>query len=204
MHTQEWRRQQLGRHDLYAVDAVGLHEATARMLDQRIRKAGDRVLLVGASSLTLALLAELAHREREAVPVNDAGTPVFERVDVLGPYADGVVSDHEVLQSRFGQQAGNRVHPGVLAADVDEVTAWIDRALADGHQPVVVFTDEPDASRPDPQPGRAQPVRLSVCSWGQATGSRTTLWPSRSSWATSRRVWASSLRRASQSAPSSR
>jgi hypothetical protein len=37
----------------------------------------------------------------------------------------------------------------------------------------------------------------------QAAGSRTTVWPRRSSWATSRRACASSLRRASQSAPRS-
>lgn len=138
-----WRRQQLGQHKVYAVDAVGIHEATARSLGQRIRDEGDRVLLVGSSALALALLTELAQLERETAQLANTSVPLFEAVEVLDPEATDLVRDHDEMQRRFGHRAGGTVRPDPSPFRVEAVAAWIDRARADGRRPVVVFTEEP-------------------------------------------------------------
>lgn len=112
------------RYEPWVLEAVSIHETTARAVVDRLTAAGaERLLVVGSTPLTLALLAELARREREAssadaqeIPLEAVGPPLPSRVIVLAPDADELLRDHVDQQARFGNLAASA--PEALIGEV--------------------------------------------------------------------------------------
>ena len=141
--TEDWRRQQSGRTRDWVVDAVGVHEATARMLADRIRAQGRRVVVVGSSALSLALLGELAQHERESRFLSGGrARPVFDAITVVDPDAMDVVTDHARMQLRVGDPAGQQIDSVAEHATIARISELVG-ATPPGERSVVVFTDAP-------------------------------------------------------------
>jgi hypothetical protein len=100
-----WRAGQLGGSDTrWAADAVGKYEVTARRLLDHILEIGilRKVLVCGASQLTLALCADMARRQLERdfhTAEDESALPTLTLVDQS---AEEYKRDHEFHQMRRG------------------------------------------------------------------------------------------------------
>lgn len=100
-----WRAQHFGAADnRWAADAVGRYEVTARrLLDEVVADAAvERLLVCGASQLTLALCADMAQRQLEHDYYAADGARPLPAVTLVGERADEYTSDHEFLCGRLG------------------------------------------------------------------------------------------------------
>ena len=137
-----WRAQQLGGSDTrWAADAVGKYEVTARRLLDQIVEIGTvkKVLVCGASQLTLALCADMARRqlERDFYTAEDqSDLPTLTLVDQS---AQEYKRDHEFHQSRRG------FGDSMLAIEVVEqapLEPALSQLIADGESThAVIFVD---------------------------------------------------------------
>lgn len=137
--AEDWRRRYLGRAAEWVVDTISADEVTARLVvEDALRSGTDRLVVVGGSGLTFAVLAEIAQQSRERAVL---GEPAVPEVVVLDPDAWSVLAQHEFSQRRFGNDSGLRA--GALDADpaVDTIAA----AAAGAAAPTVLFTGDPDA-----------------------------------------------------------
>lgn len=131
------------RYEPWVLEAVSIFETTARgVVDRLTSAAADRLLVVGSTPLTLALLAELARRERESssiaaleVTAEVVGPPLPARITVLSPDADELLQDHVHQQGRFGNLAAS-----AFEAVVGEVSAKDVEAVVGQDTWFVVFT----------------------------------------------------------------
>ena len=107
--AEAWRAQQMGSDDRWAPDAVGKYEVTAgRLLDRII--ANDRVsrvIVCGASQLTLALCADMAQRrlEYEYYPA-DTEPPT---ITLVAESAEEYRNDHEYHRRQLGLSSNSLV-----------------------------------------------------------------------------------------------
>ena len=145
-----WRAQYYGGADSrWAADTVGLYEITARCLVDRVLAGTPvaRILVCGASQLTLAICADLAQRytERAYHSYTDAPLPTLT---LMSDDAEEYRSDHRYARIQRG-----------LPADlppIDTVAAWpsvreMSAFLADNPNTAVILVN--DASGVDPTTG---------------------------------------------------
>ncbi|MGC3993040.1 MAG: RyR domain-containing protein [Propionicimonas sp.] len=168
-HADDWTTSQIGDPHL-VVDAIGTYEATASDLVERLRDLPPaRVLLVGDTTLALAVCAELSQRGREDQFCDEDATPPV--VTVVGPAANEVVADHRLRQHRF---ALDPLEVGAVDAEPDLATVvGLVRAAGPGTAVVITvagtrlggrlgvrFPDLPvfELSARDDVPPGAQPV----------------------------------------------
>ncbi|MBB5166480.1 hypothetical protein [Mycobacterium sp. AZCC_0083] len=100
-----WRAQQFGGSDRHwAADAVGKYEVTARrLLDAIINVTTvDRILVCGASPLTLALCADMAQRWRERDFYTAPDEVPLPSVTLVAQRAKEYVDDHDFHQQQLG------------------------------------------------------------------------------------------------------
>ena len=100
-----WRAEQYGGADTrWAGDAVGTYEVTARRLLDQIVDVGaiDRVLICGASQLTLALCADMSRRqlERDYHPLESETE--LPRLTLVSPDAKQYLDDHQFQERARG------------------------------------------------------------------------------------------------------
>jgi hypothetical protein len=140
--AEDWRRRYLQRAAEWTVDTISIDEVTARLVvDDALQAGVDRVVVVGRTGLTFAVLAELAQQGRERALAADGPMP---SVVVLDPQAGDILAQHAFAQRRFGNASG--VSATALAETAD--AASVDHAAQGAAQPAVVFTGDPDeASR---------------------------------------------------------
>ncbi len=103
--AEAWRAEHFGRSGArWAADAVGKYEVTARQLLDRIIGTGSvrRILVCGASRLTLALCSELGQRQLEKVYYSAPGDPPLPRLMLVAENADEYEEDYEHSQRRLG------------------------------------------------------------------------------------------------------
>jgi hypothetical protein len=95
-----WRAQHFGAADKrWAADAVGKYEVTARRLLDEITadRAVERLLVCGASQLTLALCADMTQRQLEYDYFSAAADVAPPTVTLVADRAEEYKSDHEFL-----------------------------------------------------------------------------------------------------------
>ncbi|MGC5170155.1 RyR domain-containing protein [Microbacterium sp. DT81.1] len=145
-----WRRRQVDR-PLWAVDAVGLNEATAQRLVTRWMDDGhDLVAVHGESGLVLAIAAEVAQRSRELKALRSAEGPRPPRIAIVGRDAEALVRQHALHQRAFGNAADD-----VDAFPCDDPTSGFTEALASARSPAVMTA--PGSKRP-----RLSPTELAA------------------------------------------
>lgn len=136
--AEDWRRRYLARADQWTVDTISIDEVTARLVVEDALHAGvDRLVVVGHSGLTFAVLAELAQQNRESHVLGEASAPA---VVVLDPDGDELIEQHEFSQRRFGNTSGMTI----TASNTEPTAASVAQAVAGAAAPGILFTDEPD------------------------------------------------------------
>jgi hypothetical protein len=146
--AQTWRRDHIG-HAPWLADAVSLYEETARYVADRMRlAAGQHLVMVGRSPLSLAVLAELAQRRRErrmlasASPQkSDAEDRETPKIVLMGAEADELLADHRSLERRFGND--NEL-PHVEIASTASTAEAITRICDERPGSVVALLAPPD------------------------------------------------------------
>ncbi len=135
-----WRRRQVDRPG-WALDAVGVYEATAEALVERWMRDGcDRVAVHGGSDLVLAIAAEVAERARErAARRTPAGGPP-PRIVIVGADASSLLRRHTLHQRAFGNAAAD-----VEALDDADAEHAFVTALAGATAPAVMIAPAEDA-----------------------------------------------------------
>lgn len=104
-----WRAQHFGGSDtIWAADAVGRYEVTARRLLDMILAGPpvSRIVIVGTSQLTLALCADMTQRQIENDYHSDEATRLPE-LTLVGPAAEEYRADHDHSLRRIGLQQGS-------------------------------------------------------------------------------------------------
>lgn len=140
-----WRAQQFGSDDhRWAPDAVGRYEVTARRLLDRIIVNPDieRILICGASQLTLALCADLAQRQLE----NDYyGRSNLPEVDLIAADAESYRDDHEFARLRVGLPHDKpQIRAVAEAPTVASLRSHLDTAGLDPAKVAIVLVDVAD------------------------------------------------------------
>lgn len=136
--AEDWRRRYLSRAGEWTVDTISIDEVTARLVVEDALQSGiDRLVVVGHSGLTFAVLAELAQQNREADLLDAAPAPA---VVVLDPDSDDVIEQHAFSQRRFGNASGLRA----TASDADATSATVAKAVTGATAPGILFAGEPD------------------------------------------------------------
>lgn len=164
--AEDWRRRYLGRAADWVVDTISADGVTARLVVEDLLRAGvDRVVLLGRSSLSFAVLAELAQQGREREVLGEAPMP---SVVVLDPDAAATLEQHEFSQLRFGNPGG--VEARAVAAE--PAAAAIEEAAEGAVLPAVVFTADPsaDAQRLAAVLGAGQPGWLVYSRFAEVAG----------------------------------
>lgn len=103
-----WRAQHFGGTDTrWAADAVGKYEVTAGRLLDRIttNPAIERILVAGASQLTLAVCSEMAQRQRERDYFAPPGASPLPRLTLVAEKAQEFKQDHELSCEQSGLPA---------------------------------------------------------------------------------------------------
>jgi hypothetical protein len=103
--AEAWRAGHFGRSDArWAADAVGKYEVTARQLLDRIIGSGSvrRVLVCGASRLTLALCSDMSQRQLEKDYYSAPGEPPLPQLVLVAENANEYEEDHEHSQRQLG------------------------------------------------------------------------------------------------------
>ena len=175
--AEAWRAQQMGSDDRWAPDAVGKYEVTAgRLLDRMI--ANDRVsrvIVCGASQLTLALCADMAQRrlEYEYYPA-DTEPPT---ITLVAESAEEYRNDHEYHRRQLGLSSNSLV---VEAFSHKPTVPFVKSLLTDdrGGIPVksaviIVDTDPIGGSSVDSSTGTrlaAQLPTVPMYPWGSQRG----------------------------------
>lgn len=135
--AEDWRRRYLGRAADRIVDTISSDEVTARLVaEDLLRQDADRIVLLGRSSLTFALLGELAQQGRERAVLGEAAVPP---VVVLHPEAVAILEQHEFSQLRYGNTGGIDARP--VAAEA--TAAAVEEAAEGASTPAIVLTGVP-------------------------------------------------------------
>lgn len=141
--AEDWRRRHVTDAPAVFSDTIGVFQVTAQeLLSHALDLAADRLVLLGSSALTLALLDELAQHRREE---KEFAEPSSMHVVVVDPEAPELMADHELHQSRYGN-VGVTSSNGALVEKA-EASAEVVGALIDGYErALVVDTREPSSS----------------------------------------------------------
>ena len=140
--AEAWRAEHFGGSDTrWAADAVGKYEVTARQLLDRILVTGSvrRILVCGASRLTLALCSDLAQRQLERSYYSAPGDPPLPQLVLVAENADEYEQDHEHSRRKLGVSAdGLRVEAVPEAPTVSLLSSLLTSGKAAGETAVVI------------------------------------------------------------------
>jgi hypothetical protein len=144
--AEAWRSQHFGGSDArWAADAVGKYEVTARQLLDRIIGSGSvaRVLVCGASRLTLALCSDLSQRQLEKDYYSAPGDPPLPRVILVAENADEYEEDHKLSQRLLGVSGdGLRVEAVAQAPTVSLLSSLLREPDSPGETAVILVDDD--------------------------------------------------------------
>jgi hypothetical protein len=143
--AEHWRRRQVDRPG-WAVDAVGVNEATAHRLVSRWADDGhDLIAAHGDSGLVLAVAAEVAQRQRELDAQRSADGPHPPRIVIVGRGAETLLRQHALHQRAFGNTSDT-----IDALETDEPATGFAEALAGARSPAVMTAPGSDAPEVSP------------------------------------------------------
>ncbi|BBZ05218.1 hypothetical protein MCHIJ_46550 [Mycolicibacterium chitae] len=142
-----WRAKQFGDPSrLWAPDAVGRYEVTARRLVEHVTSdpAITRILLCGASRLTLALCAEISQRQLERDYYDQPSLP---QTLIVAEDATDYLNDHEYSRRQTGLPHDRPALTAIAAKPaVPLMMSLIDDDGADPRSVAVILVDD-DAVR---------------------------------------------------------
>jgi hypothetical protein len=167
--AQVWRAEQFGGSDRHWVaDAVGRYEVTARRLLDAITNIPtvDRILVCGASPLTLALCADMAQRQRERDFYTAPDQTLLPSVTLVAQRAKEYLDDHEFHQRQLGLTSPERIG----AISEAPVMSTLLRLIGDQNRRVAVILVDTD-SLIDPTIGTRLAARfrdMPVYAWDPA------------------------------------
>lgn len=142
--AEAWRAEHFGRSDKrWAADAVGKYEVTARQLLDRIIGIGSvrRILVCGASRLTLALCSELGQRQLEKDYYSAPGDPPLPRLVLVATNADEFEEDYKHSQRRLGLVDGGLRVEAVPEAPTVSVLSAVLKAESPASETSVILVD---------------------------------------------------------------
>ncbi|MGO9927464.1 MAG: hypothetical protein ACLPLP_15445 [Mycobacterium sp.] len=154
--AETWRTQQFGHHGggsdhLWAADTVSKYETTARRLIDQIldNRAIRRLIVCGASQLTLALCAEMALRHTERRFLCPEGEPELPTLTLIASDADAYARDHEARyrRRRLGSDPPP-VEPVTAAPTAPEISTQVDQAESEDATTAVIVVDTAAAADP--------------------------------------------------------
>jgi hypothetical protein len=146
--TNAYRTSGSGSSVRWISDALSVYEVTAelildRILDPRLERPSDRLVIIGNSPLALAACTELAQREREGDALSAPPRPGLVDLILFGAEADTLRRQHRLRQERFG----NSGDIGLISVIESEPTsANLRAALQDDQHPVLILADDPTGS----------------------------------------------------------
>ncbi|KQX66299.1 hypothetical protein ASD06_08100 [Angustibacter sp. Root456] len=141
--AEDWRRRHVVDAPAVFSDTIGVFQVTAReLLNHALRVRADRLVLIGSSALTLALLDELAQHRREEA---EFSAPSSLDVVVVDPEAAELLADHELHQSRYGN-VGLTGPTGAGFEGSPASATVVGQLVAGCERPLVVDTREPSSS----------------------------------------------------------
>jgi hypothetical protein len=140
--AEAWRAEHFGGSETrWAADAVGKYEVTARQLLDRITETGSvrKILVCGASRLTLALCSDLAQRQLEKDYYSAPGDPPLPKLVLVAENADEYEEDHEHSRRQLGlSDDGLRVEAVSEAPTVSLLSSLLKEEDAAGETAVVL------------------------------------------------------------------
>jgi hypothetical protein len=140
--AEAWRAEHFGGSERrWAADAVGKYEVTARQLLDRIIGTGSvrRILVCGASRLTLALCSDLDQRQLEKVYYSAPGDPPLPKIVLVAEVADEYEEDHEHSRRRLGlSEDGLRIEAVPEAPTVSLLSSLLKEGNAAGETAVIL------------------------------------------------------------------
>jgi RyR domain len=146
--TNAYRTSGSGSSVRWISDALSVYEVTAelildRILDPRLERPFDRLVIIGNSPLALAACTELAQREREGDALSATPRPGLADLILYGAEADTLRRQHRLRQERFG----NSGDIGLISVIESEPTsANLRAALQDDQHPALILADDPTRS----------------------------------------------------------
>lgn len=142
--AEAWRAEHFGGADKrWAADAVGKYEVTARQLLDRIIETGSvrRVLVCGASRLTLALCSDLTQRQLEKNYYSAPGDRPLPQLVLVAENAAEYEEDHEHSRRRLGlSDDGLRVEAVSEAPTVSLLSSLL-KSEGTAGETAVILTD---------------------------------------------------------------
>jgi len=139
--AENWRRTAISPQRAWLADALSATEQTARAIVARIELIGARrLVMAGEGDLASAVLAEVAHSERERRVLNPQQDAPGLEVTLVGTGASRLAAEHSAQQARFGNDSGiadlkvigdPATDPVLVAAGRDELTTLL--VIAESH-----------------------------------------------------------------------
>jgi hypothetical protein len=145
-----WRAQHFGGAETrWAADAVGMYEVTARRLLDSITadRSIERVLVCGTSRLTLALCADMAHRQVERDYYAAPGESRLPKLLLVADDSEEYKDDHEYSLKQLGL-APERLQVAAIAEkpSVPQLLSLITEGGADSTAVILVDRTDLDVS----------------------------------------------------------
>jgi hypothetical protein len=158
--AEAWRAEQLGGSDtIWAADAVGKYEVTARWLLDNIIAATnvEHVFICGTSELTLALCADLTRRKLENDYYSAPGETALPAMNLVGADAEEYRVDHEFHRRQVGfLSTGPTIDATPQSPTLSVLIRLID--ASDAASNAVIFVDRADG----PSTARSIGTRLAA------------------------------------------
>ncbi len=135
-----WRAQHFGGSGtIWAADAVGKYEVTARRLLDMVSGGDpvDRILVCGTSQLTLALCADMTQRWIEHEYHSEDASSLPE-ITLVGPAAEEYLADHQYSVNRIGLPEGS---PPIRAISERPTVPLLSELLSAAPRTAVILVD---------------------------------------------------------------
>jgi hypothetical protein len=148
--TNAYRTSGSGSSLRWISDALSVYEVTAalildRILDPRLSRPFDKLVIIGNSPLALAVCAELAQREREGEALSAPPRPGLPDLILYGPEAEMLRQQHRLRQERFG----NAGDIGLISVVESEPTlANLRTTLRLDQHPALILAADPTMTEP--------------------------------------------------------
>lgn len=142
--AEAWRRSQIALADegriRFLTDTIGQFQVVAQQIVDHVLSTGrSRLILVGGTALTLAVLDELAQHYREQAVRR---TPAPLDVVIVGQSAHRVLADHAFHQAYYGHSTEHATMKAVTSPPEPDT---LDELVEGGARPVVVVALPPSA-----------------------------------------------------------
>ena len=157
--AENWRRNTISPQRAWLADALSATEQTARAVVGRLELIGARrLVLAGQGDLAAAVLAEVAHSERERRVLQPRQSVAGLDVTLVGTGAADLAAEHTAQQARFGNDNGIAVvrviadpatDPVLVAAGRNELTTLL-----------VIADSDPGLNRPTRLAGHLPEVTI--------------------------------------------